>query len=100
VAKCADAAASQIGVAEYREAGRVIFLPDVYKTAQTFAGMNSAYLAGLSIPVTVTDIRPDETSQVMAVTVSADMFPLLPSLLQGRAQVSITGYSQARIEGR
>jgi len=104
VAKCADAAAlaaaSQVDVAEYRDTGRMVFLPDVYAVAQNFAGMNSSYLAGRSIPVTVTQIQIDPTSQVVAVTVAADLSPLLPALLQGGAHVSITGDSQARIEGR
>ncbi len=104
VAKCADAAAlaaaSQVDVAGYRDTGRVTFLPDVYAVAQNFAGMNSTYLAARSIPVTVTNIRIDPTSQVVAVTVAADLSPLLPGLLQGGAHVSITGYSQAMIEGR
>jgi hypothetical protein len=62
--------------------------------------MNSPYLAGRRFPVAVMDIRLDETSQVVAVTASADLNPLFPSLLQGGAQVSITGYAQARLEGR
>jgi Flp pilus assembly protein TadG len=104
VAKCADAAAlaaaGRVNVAEYRDSGQVIFLPDVYTFAQDYAGRNSTYLADRSIPVSVTDIRVSEASQVVAVTVSADLSPLLPALLQGGAHVTITGYSQARIDGR
>ena len=104
VAKCADAAAlaaaSRVNVSVYRDTGQVVFLPDVYQYAQSYAGLNSTYLAGRSIPVTVTDIRVNEVSQVVAVTVVADLSPLLPALLQGGARVSVTGYSQARIDGR
>ena len=104
VSKCADAAAlaaaSRINVADYRETGSVIFLPDVYEYAQNYAGQNSTYLADRSIPVTVTNIQVNEGSQVVAVTISADLSPLLPALLQGGAHVSIVGYAQARVDGR
>ena len=104
VAKCADAAAlaaaARVNVAAYRDTGQVIFLSDVYDFAQNYAGRNSTYLADRSIPVLVTNIRVNEASQVVAVTVSADLSPLLPALLQGGAHVTITGYSQARIDGR
>ena len=104
VAKCADAAAlvvaARVNVAAYRDTGQVIFLPDVYEFAQNYAPRNSTYLADRSIPVLVTNIRVNEASQVVAVTVSADLSPLLPALLQGGAHVTTTGYSQARIDGR
>lgn len=82
VAKCADAAAlaaaAQVDVAGYRDTGRVTCLPNVYAVAQSFAGMNSSYLASRSIPVTVTNIQIDSTSQVVAVTVAADFSPCRP----------------------
>ena len=99
VAKCADAAA-RVNVAAYRDTGQVIFLLDVYEFAQNYVGWNSTYLADRGIPVAVTNIRVDEASQVVAVTVSADLSPLMPALLQGGTQVTTTGYSQARIDGR
>lgn len=104
LAKCADAAAlaaaARVNVVQYRETGQVIFLPDVYAYAQDYAGRNSTYLADRSIPVTVTSIRINAAAQVVAVTVSADLSPLLPALLQSGAHVTVTGYAEARIGGR
>lgn len=104
VAKCADAAAlaaaSRINVPVYRDSGQIIFMPDVYAYAQDYASRNSSYLSGRSIPVTVTNIIVDESSQIVGVTLSADLSPLLPSLLSNSALVSITGYSQARLGGQ
>jgi len=68
--------------------------------AQWYAGQNASYLGSRSIPVTVTGIRVDEASQVVAVSVSVDLSPLLPSLLADSARVTVTGYAQARLEGR
>jgi Flp pilus assembly protein TadG len=104
VTKCADAAAlaaaSRIDVAQYRDTGQIIFLPDVYSFAQDYAGRNSTYLANRSIPITVTGININETTQVVAVQVSADLSSLMPALFQAGAHVSVTGYSQARLDGR
>jgi Flp pilus assembly protein TadG len=104
VAKCADAAAlaaaARFDVAEYRDSGQVVFLPDVVSYAQDYARRNSAYLADRSIPVTVTNIGLNEATQVVAVAVSADLSPLLPALLQQAVHVTVTGFAQARIDGR
>ena len=104
VAKAADAAAlaaaSRVDIAQYRDTGQILFLPDVYAYAQGFASANSAYLASRSIPVSVSGIRLDEATRVVAVSVTADLSPLLPSLLQGGGVVTVTGYAQARLDGR
>ncbi len=102
VGKCADAAAlaaaSRVDVAQYRGTGQIIFLPDVHSFAQSFASSNSSYLAHRSIPVSVAGIRVNEATHVVVVTVTADLSPLLPGLLQAGAHV--TGYAEARIDGR
>jgi hypothetical protein len=96
----AQATAARVDVAEYRDTGQVVFLPDVYSYAQDYAGRNSDYLADRSIPVTVTNIGVNEATQLVAVAVSANLSPLLPSLLQQAAHVTVTGFAQARIDGR
>jgi hypothetical protein len=50
--------------------------------------------------VTVTNIGLNEATQVVAVAVSADLSPLLPALLQQAVHVTVTGFAQARIDGR
>ena len=101
LSKCADAAAlaaaSRVDIAAYRSTGRIVFLPDVYAYARTYAGLNAGYLSRRSIPVAVTAIRVEASTHVVAVSVSADLAPLLPSLLQQGARLTVTGYAQARI---
>ncbi len=87
-------------MAQYRDSGQIICLPDVHSFAQSFASSNSSYLARRSIPVSVTGIRVNETTHVVGVTVAADLSPLLPGLLQAGAHVTMTGYAEARIDGR
>jgi hypothetical protein len=50
--------------------------------------------------MTVTNIGVNEATQVVAVAVLANLSPLLPSLLQQAAHVTVTGFAQARIDGR
>ena len=104
VGKVADAAAlaaaSRIDITLYRETGQVVFLPDVYDYAQTYASYNSAYLASRSIPVTVTGVNINELSQTVSVHVTANLSALLPSVLNYQRQYSVTGYAKGRLDGR
>ena len=59
----------------------MVFLPDVYDYAQSYANYNSAYLASQSIPVTVTGVNINELSQTVSVHVKANLSALLPSVL-------------------
>jgi len=47
--------------------------------------------------VAVTAIRVEGVTHVVAVSVSADLSPLLPALLRQGARLTVTGYAQARI---
>ena len=104
VGKAADAAAlaaaSRINIPLYRETGQVVFLPDVYDTAQSYATYNSAYLTSRSIPVTVTGVYIDEISQTISVSVTANLSALLPSVLNFQKQYTIIGYGKRRLDGR
>lgn len=104
VGKAADAAAlaaaSRINIPLYRETGQVVFLPDVYDTAQTYATLNSSYLASRSIPVTVTGVYIDEGCQTVSVSVTANLSALLPSVLNYAKQYTVTGYAKGRLDGR
>lgn len=104
VGKAADAAAlaaaSRIDIPLYRETGRVVFLPDVYDYAQTYANYNSAYLASRSIPVTVTGVNINELSQTVSVHVTANLSALMPSVLNFQRQYSVIGYAKGRLDGR
>jgi hypothetical protein len=66
VGKTADAAAlaaaSRINIPLYCESGQIVFLPDVFDTAQALASTNSSYLSSRSIPVTVTGISINKGS--------------------------------------
>ncbi len=104
VGKAADAAAlaaaSRINIALYRETGQVVFLPDVYATAQHYATLNSSYLSSRSIPVTVTGVSIDETSQTVSVSVTANLSALLPAVLNYKRQYTVVGYAKGRLDGR
>jgi Flp pilus assembly protein TadG len=104
VGKAADAAAlaaaSRIDVATYRETGEIIFLPDVYATAQNYASMNSAFLQRRHIGVAVTGISVDPATLVVSVTVAADLSSLIPGVLPFRGGYQITGTAEAQIVGR
>ncbi len=103
VGKAADAAAlaaaARINVPEYRETGQVVFLPDVYSNAQDMASMNASYLAKRSIPVTVSDISIDQSTQMVRVSVTADLSSLIPGILPFHGQYTVTGYARARMDG-
>jgi uncharacterized membrane protein len=104
VGKAADAAAlaaaSRINISLYRETGQVVFLPDVYDYAQTYATLNSSYLSSRSIPVTVTGVAIDEGSQKVSVSVTANLSALLPVVLNYKRQFTVMGYAQGRLDGR
>ena len=103
VGKAADAAAlaaaARINVPEYRETGQVVFLPDVYSNAQDMASMNASYLAKRSIPVTVSNISIDQSTQMVRVSVTADLSSLIPGILPFHGQYTVTGYAKARMDG-
>jgi len=98
VGKAADAAAlaaaSRINVALYRETGEIQFLPDVYATAQSYASMNSVFLRSRHIGVAVTGISVDAVTQVMSVTVSANLSSLIPGILPFQGAYTIKGTDQ------
>jgi Flp pilus assembly protein TadG len=104
VGKAADAAAlaaaSRINVALYRETGEIEFLPDVYGTVQNYASMNSAFLRNRHIGVMITGISVDAATQVVSVSVSADLSSLIPSILPFERGYQITGTAETRIDGR
>jgi len=103
VGKAADAAAlaaaSRIDVALYRETGEIRFLPDAYATAQNYASMNSGFLQRRHIGVAVTGISVDEGTQVVSVSVAADLSSLIPNILPFEGLYQITGTAEARMEG-
>ena len=102
VGKAADAAAlaaaSRIDVVLYRETGEIQFLPDVYATAQSYASMNSAFLRGRHIGVAVTGISVDAVTQVVSVSVAADLSSLIPGVLPFEGEYRVTGYAEVRIK--
>lgn len=104
VGKAADAAAlaaaSRINVALYRETGEIQFLPDAYATTQTYASMNSTFLRSRHIGVAVTGISVDAATQVVSVSVGADLSSLIPGILPFEGVYQIMGTAEARVEGR
>jgi Flp pilus assembly protein TadG len=104
VGKAADsaalAAASQIDVATYREIGEIVFLPEVYAEAQNYASMNSVFLRRRHIGVAVTGISVNPATQVVSVTVSADLSSLIPGILPFEGDYQITGTAEARMDER
>lgn len=104
VGKAADAAAlaaaSRINIPLYRETGQVVFLPDVYDYAQTYATLNSSYLSSRSIPVMVTDISIDEITQTVSVCVTANLSALLPAVLNYARSFTVVGYAKGKMDGR
>ena len=104
VGKAADAAAlaaaARINVPVYRQSGQMVFLPDVYSNAQDVATMNASILAKRSIPVTVTDIAIDESTQMVRVSVTANLSSLIPAALPFHGQYTVTGYARARMDGQ
>jgi uncharacterized membrane protein len=103
VAKAADAAAlaaaSQLDLAAYREVGQIVFLPNAPATAQDYAMRNAGFLAKHEIGVSVSQIWIDAGSQLVYVTVVADLASLLPGFLSHSGNYAATGYAQARIQG-
>ena len=103
VGKAADAAAlaaaARLDVVTYRETGQLVFLPDAAGTAQDYAQRNAGFLAAHGIGVSVTRIWIDAGTQVVYVTVSADLSSLLPGFLPHRGRYSVTGYARARMQG-
>jgi Flp pilus assembly protein TadG len=103
VGKAADAAAlaavSRIDVAHYRETGEIIFLPDVYATAQNYASMNSAFLRSRHIGVAVTGISVDPGTRVVSVAVSANLSSLIPGILPFQGIYEVFGYAEVWVSG-
>jgi uncharacterized membrane protein len=104
VGKAADAAAlaaaSRINIPLYRETGQVVFLPDVYDYAQTYATLNSSYLSSRSIPVMVTGISIDEITQTVSVGVTANLSALLPAVLNYARSFTVVGHAKGKMDGR
>jgi uncharacterized membrane protein len=104
VGKAADAAAlaaaSRINIPLYRETGQIVFLPDVFDTAQAYASTNSSYLSSRSIPVTVTGVSINEEYQTVSVSVTANLSALLPAVLNYRKKFTVVGYAKGRLDGR
>jgi hypothetical protein len=102
VGKAADAAAlaaaARLDVITYRETGQLVFLPDAPATSQDYASRNAGFLALHGIAVTVTQIWIDPGSQVVFVTVAADLSSLLPGFLQYQGSYSVTGNARARMQ--
>lgn len=102
IGKAADAAAlaaaARLDVITYRETGQLVFLPDANAAAQDYASRNAGYLASHGIAVTVTQIWIDSVSQVVFVTVAADLSSLLPGFLQHQGSYHITGYAKAKMQ--
>jgi hypothetical protein len=93
-------AASRVDISQYRKTGQILFRPDVYACVQGFASANSIYLANRSIPVSVCSIRLDDATRVVAVRLTAHLSPRLQSLLRGGGVITVTGSTQARLDGR
>jgi len=98
VGKAADAAAlaaaSRINIPLYRETGQIVFLPDVFDTAQAYASTNSSFLSSRSIPVTVTGKSINQGSQTVSVSVTANLSALLPAVLNYRKPFTVIGYAR------
>ena len=103
VGKAADAAAlaaaARLDVVTYRETGGMVFLPDAAPTAQDYASRNAGFLASRGIGVSVNQIWIDAGSQVVFVSVSADLSSLLPGFLEHRGVYTVTGFARARMQG-
>jgi hypothetical protein len=93
------AAASQLDLVAYRETGQIIFLPNTPAVAQDYALRNAGFLAKHEIGVSVSQIWVDASSQLVFVTVVADLASLLPGFLSHNGNYRATGYAQARIQG-
>ncbi len=102
VGKAADAAAlsaaARLDVVVYRETGQLLFLPDAAATAQDYALRNAGFLSSHGIGVAVTQLWIDSGTQVVYVTVSANLSSLLPGFLQHQGSYSVTGYARARMQ--
>lgn len=102
VGKAADAAAlaaaARLDVVT-RETGQMVFLPDAASTAQDYASRNAGFLASRGIGVSVNQIWIDAGSQVVYVSVSADLSSLLPGFLEHRGVYTVSGFARARMQG-
>ncbi len=103
VGKAADAAAlaaaARLDVVTYRETGQMVFLPDAASTAQDYASRNAGFLSSRGIGVSVNQIWIDAGSQVVFVSVSADLSSLLPGFLEHRGAYTVTGFARTRMQG-
>lgn len=62
--------------------------------------MNSAFLRNRHIGVAVTGITVDAATQVVSVSVSADLSTLIPGILPFEGVYQITGTAEARMDGK
>jgi hypothetical protein len=62
--------------------------------------MNSAFLQSRHIGVAVMGISVDTVTQVVSVSVSADLSSLIPGILPFEGVYQITGTAEARMDGR
>ena len=74
-------------------------MPDAVATAQDYASRNAGFLALRGIGVSVNQIWIDAGSQVVYVSVSADLSSLLPGFLEHRSVYTVTGFARARMQG-
>jgi uncharacterized membrane protein len=97
VGKAADAAAlaaaSQLDLVAYREAGQIVFLPNAPAMAQDYAMRNAGFLTKHEIAVSVSQIWVDTGSQLVYVTVVADLATLLPGFLFHSGHYRAIGYT-------
>jgi hypothetical protein len=67
---------------------------------QNFASLNSGFLRARSIGVAVTGIGINSATLTVSVSVAADLSALLPGFLPFHGLYSVTGYAEARVDGR
>ena len=103
VGKAADAAAlaaaARLDIVTYRESRQLVFLADAAGTAQAYASRNASFLSKHGIGVSVTNLWIDSGTQVVYVTVSANLSSLFPGFLQHQGSYRVTGYAKARMQG-
>jgi Flp pilus assembly protein TadG len=103
VSKAADAAAltaaCQLDLAAYRETSQILFLPNTSATTQDYTTFNAGFLVRHGIGVSVSQIWVDPGSQLVYVTVVADLASLLPGFLSHNGNYRATGYAHPRIQG-
>jgi uncharacterized membrane protein len=101
VSKAADAAAltaaCQLDLAAYWEISQIPFLPNTPAMTQDYTTFNAGFLVRHGIGVSVSQILVDSESQLVYVTVVADLASLLPGFLSHSGHYRAIGYAQAHI---